>query len=75
MPSNVRGVSVGLSRTQRVTIFSLAVLPPKENSLWGRGAVGRGVGNVVKNSAEFIMIRLQEKKSREHVKTMMLHAV
>ena len=73
--SNVLGVSDGLSKMLRVTIFSLAVSPPKENLLLVRDAVGRGVGNVERNFAEFIMTLLQEKKYRGHGITMMLHAV
>jgi hypothetical protein len=72
--SNVLGVSDGLSKMLPVTIFSLADLPLKENLLLVRDAVGRGVGNVERNFAEFIIIRLQEKKYRGHVTTMMPHA-
>lgn len=75
MPSNVLGVSVGLSRMQRVTIFSLVAWRRKEALWWGRDAVGRGVGNVERNSAESIITRLQEKKFRGRGTTMMPHAV
>lgn len=40
-----------------------------------RDAVGRGVGNVERNFAEFIMTLLQEKKYRGHGITMMPRAV
>jgi hypothetical protein len=58
-----------------VTIFSHAAWRRKEALWWAQGAVGRGVGNVERNSAVFTMTQLQAKKFRVRGKTMMLHAV
>ena len=62
MQNNVRGVSDGVSKMRRATIFSPAGLKQMGNLWLAVAVVGLGAGNAERSFAVNISIRHQERK-------------